>query len=54
MEQTLSPRTRRRLDSQGFETVDERELAPVAPWLHHRYLHSLDDLSIAVGLAGYA
>ena len=33
MRQTLSPRTRRLLDIQGFEEVDVHELAPVAPWL---------------------
>ena len=33
MRQILNPRTRRRLDIQGFDTVDEQELAPVAPWL---------------------
>jgi hypothetical protein len=29
----LTPRTARRLDIQGFDTVDARELAAVAPWL---------------------
>jgi hypothetical protein len=29
----LSCRTLRRLDIQGFDTVEERELAEVAPWL---------------------
>lgn len=29
----LSPRTRHRLDVQGFDSVDEAELAEVAPWL---------------------
>ena len=29
----LSSRTLRRLDIQGFDTVEERELAEVAPWL---------------------
>src|SRR6266545_8222253 len=29
----LTPRTRRLLDIQGFDTVDAQELAPVAPWL---------------------
>ena len=29
----LTPRTSRRLDIQGFETVDVQELARVAPWL---------------------
>ncbi len=33
MRQILMPRTRRRLDIQGFDTVDVDELAPVAPWL---------------------
>ena len=33
MRQTLTPRTYRLLDIQGFDTVDEQELAPVAPWL---------------------
>ena len=30
---TLTPRTSRLLDIQGFDTVDVQELAPVAPWL---------------------
>jgi hypothetical protein len=33
MRQTLTPRTRRLLEIQGFDAVDVRELAPVAPWL---------------------
>jgi hypothetical protein len=33
MRQTLTPRTARLLDIQGFDTVDMQELAPVAPWL---------------------
>ena len=33
MTQTLSPRTRRLLDIQGFEDVKTQDLAPVAPWL---------------------
>ena len=33
MRQTLTPRTRRLLDIQGFDAVDMQELAPVAPWL---------------------
>ena len=33
MRQTLTPRTYRLLDIQGFDTVDEQVLAPVAPWL---------------------
>jgi uncharacterized membrane protein YphA (DoxX/SURF4 family) len=33
MRQTLTPRTTRRLDIQGFDTVDAQELARVAPWL---------------------
>jgi hypothetical protein len=33
MRQNLTPRTRRRLDIQGFDAVDVQELAPVAPWL---------------------
>jgi len=31
--QTLTPRTSRLLDIQGFDTVDVQELARVAPWL---------------------
>jgi hypothetical protein len=31
--QTLTPRTSRLLDIQGFDTVDVQELAAVAPWL---------------------
>ena len=30
---TLTPTTRRRLDIQGFDHVDDRALEPVAPWL---------------------
>jgi hypothetical protein len=33
MTQTMTPRKRRLLDIQGFDSVDVRELAPVAPWL---------------------
>jgi uncharacterized protein DUF4395 len=33
MRQTLTSRTRRLLDIQGFDAVDVQELAPVAPWL---------------------
>jgi hypothetical protein len=33
MRQTLTPRTRRLLDIQGFDAVDMHELAPVATWL---------------------
>jgi hypothetical protein len=33
MTQTLTPRTARLLDIQGFDTVHMRELAPAAPWL---------------------
>jgi len=33
MKTALAPRTCRRLDIQGFDTVDEQVLAPVAPWL---------------------
>ena len=33
MKPTLTARTRHRLDIQGFDTVDEQELAPVAAWL---------------------
>jgi hypothetical protein len=33
MNQILTPRTRRLLDIQGFDTVDAKELAPVAPWV---------------------
>jgi hypothetical protein len=33
MTHTLTTRTRRLLDIQGFENVDVQELAPVAPWL---------------------
>jgi hypothetical protein len=31
--QTLTPRTSRLLDIQGFDIVDLQELAPLAPWL---------------------
>jgi Domain of unknown function (DUF4395) len=33
MRTSLAPRTCRRLDIQGFDSVDEQVLAPVAPWL---------------------
>jgi hypothetical protein len=33
MRTTLTPQTRRRLDIQGFDAVDDGVLAPVAPWL---------------------
>jgi hypothetical protein len=33
MRTTLTARTRRRLDIQGFDNVDDQDLAPVAPWL---------------------
>lgn len=33
MSSRLSTATRRRLDIQGFEAVDDATLAPVAPWL---------------------
>jgi hypothetical protein len=33
MRQTLTPRTRRLLEIQGFDAVDVLELVPVAPWL---------------------
>ena len=33
MRQTLTPRTSRLLDIQGFDTVGVQELARVAPWL---------------------
>ncbi len=33
MTKTLSPKTLRRLDIQGFERVDEESLAEIAPWL---------------------
>jgi hypothetical protein len=33
MKRIMTPRTRRFLDIQGFDTVDVHELAPVAPWL---------------------
>ena len=33
MRQTLTPRTSRLLDIQGFDTVDVHELARVVPWL---------------------
>jgi hypothetical protein len=33
MRQTLTPRTSRLLDIQGFDTVDVQELARVVPWL---------------------
>ncbi|MGH6691208.1 MAG: DUF4395 domain-containing protein, partial [Gammaproteobacteria bacterium] len=33
MRTTTSPETRARLHIQGFDTVADRDLAPVAPWL---------------------
>jgi len=45
----LSTTTRRRLDIQGFEQVDELALAPVAPWL--RMAFGLCALMAGVGTA---
>ena len=49
MSATLTARTRRRLDIQGFDAVDDRALAPVAPWL--RLAFALCALLGAVGTA---
>lgn len=38
MNQTLTERTCRRLDIQGFDAVDREELARVAPWLRLAFL----------------
>lgn len=37
MKQTLDPHILRRLDTQGFDSVSEAELAPVASWLRLAY-----------------
>jgi hypothetical protein len=49
MAHALTLCTRRRLDIQGFDTVEERELAQVAPWL--RLAFGLCALLAAVGTA---
>jgi hypothetical protein len=49
MRQSLSARTRRRLDIQGFDTIPDRELAPVATWL--RLAFGLCALLAGVGTA---
>lgn len=49
MRNTLTATTRRRLDIQGFEGVDDRALAPVAPWL--RLAFGLCAAMAAVGTA---
>jgi hypothetical protein len=49
MERRLSARTRRRLEIQGFDTTDERQLAEVAPWL--RLAFGLCALLAGVGTA---
>jgi hypothetical protein len=45
----LSARTRRRLDIQRFEGVDDRTLAPIAPWL--RLAFGLCAILAALGIA---
>jgi hypothetical protein len=45
----MSPQTRARLHIQGFDTVDDRDLAPVAPWL--RLAFALCAVLGAVGTA---
>ena len=47
----LSPRTRRRLDIQGFETINDRELAPVARWLRLAFALCATLGAIGTGLA---
>lgn len=49
MRTRLAPATRRRLDIQGFDPVDDATLAPVAPWL--RLAFALCALLAAVGVA---
>lgn len=49
MARALTPRTRRLLDIQGFDTVEERQLAEVAPWL--RLAFGLCALLGAIGTA---
>lgn len=49
MTNALSHTTRRRLDIQGFERVDDRTLAPVARWL--RLAFGLCALLAALGIA---
>ena len=49
MHSTLTRTTRRRLDIQGFECVEDRTLAPVAPWL--RLAFGLCALMAALGTA---
>ncbi len=47
MNRTLSATTQRRLDIQGFDTVDEHRLTEVAPWL--RLAFGLCAMMAAVG-----
>jgi hypothetical protein len=47
MAETIDPRTLRRLDIQGFDTVAEAQLAAVAPWL--RLAFALCAVLAAVG-----
>ncbi|HUG16481.1 MAG TPA: DUF4395 domain-containing protein [Thermomicrobiales bacterium] len=49
MTTALSPTTRRRLDIQGFDHVDDCTLAPVAPWL--RLAFGLCAFFAALGIA---
>jgi hypothetical protein len=49
MTTTLTASTRRRLDIQGFDAVDDRDLAPIAPWL--RLAFALCALLLGVGTA---
>jgi hypothetical protein len=49
MTKALSPATRRRLDIQGFEGVDDPTLAPVASWL--RLAFALCAVLATVGMA---
>jgi len=46
---TLSPQRRERLDIQGFDTVEERQLAQIAPWL--RLAFGLCALLAGIGTA---
>ena len=49
MARTLTPTTRRRLDIQGFDRVEDCQLAPVAPWW--RLAFGLCTLLAATGTA---
>ena len=54
MSTTLTPRTRRRLDIQGFDNVSDAELAPVARWLRLAFALCATLAAVATVLASPA